>query len=121
MKREKSLIKRILEVALVVSCAFGMTDNQALALEPTLGEESAYTIEEGTISDHDYILYYTEPNNNVQSLYYKYNLKNLYINHSRIINGNGGEDIKSNFVNRYQVGRQNVHGGAIYLSEVDSS
>ena len=87
MKRGKSLIKKTLEVALVVSCAFGMADNQALALEPTLGEESAYTIENGSEDSYNIIIYLINSEGKLIPNYYKYNL-NSNIQSLERINGN---------------------------------
>ena len=80
MKRGKSLIKKTLEVALVVSCAFCLAHNQVFALEPTLGEESSYKILEGTNSDYDFKTYSINGVGNFSSNYYNYTFtrKNEY-------------------------------------------
>ena len=121
VKIDPKLIKRVLKAALVVSCSLGLSVNAVNAMEGTLGSDSAYTIEEGTASDYDYKQYFVNFDGNIQTNYFKYNLKNSYTNHSRIISGNGGVDIYSNFINKYQTGDQKTYGGAIYLSEVDSA
>lgn len=121
MKISKKLVKRVFKVALLVSCTLVFPINRAFSEESTLGNNSAYTIKEGTVSDYDYKRYSVNSNGDIQTNYYKYNLKNSYSNHGRITAGNNGQDINSNFVNHYQTGNQKAQGGAIYLSEVDNS
>lgn len=121
MKISKKFVKRVFKVALVVSCTLVLPINRVFSEESTLGNNSAYTIKEGTSSDYDYKSYSVNSNGEIQTHYYKYNLKNSYSNHGRITAGNNGQDINSNFVNSSQTGNQKAQGGAIYLSEVDNS
>ena len=121
MKISKKFVKRVFKVVLVVSCTLVLPINRVFSEESTLGNNSAYTIKEGTSSDYDYKSYSVNSNGEIQTHYYKYNLKNSYSNHGRITAGNNGQDINSNFVNSSQTGNQKAQGGAIYLSEVDNS